>query len=289
MYDKEFREVRCVSKIENHPVLIKENVLKHLFYHRTLGKKFVARILSIILDIDEQIITNNIKLSWNGNLSDYNINKVINATFDKKVMLINFHISYYQNKDNELNILWELSIDKIKEKNINLKNWGIIEIYFYYHDVLKQKRFIYQIGHMEKRTDLEINDLVEKYYFNLSYLINNFDKDDMLMKSVYFLICSDKKVLNDLYQNDQLIQRILYECKKFGDEEEISVYYNLERNKINEYHQEDYFWNILNYGELKEKKQMVLNLYDNGITIGLIARSIGISILEVKRIIEKRN
>ena len=272
--------------IDNDFLLINEMILNHIINHKILGKKFVSRIISNILNLDYSIVTSNLKVKdKNIKISDFSADYLLNNVLEKNSLIIDIRISYTSN--NFLSFLYELDMSLF---NYSKRKKKIVQIFIDNKDRFQKNKFLYNVCCMEKNELVFGNKFFEKYYINLNYLrsISSkmiFYEKNKLACSLYFCVFYSQKILNELYVNDELMLKIMRELKKYYLHEEIPLYYD-DYNKI-KYLYEEYFLNdAVTLGIYEEKKRMIKSLYDNGATLDLIRRATNVSLDEIKKVIE---
>ena len=272
--------------IDNDFLLINEMILNHIINHKILGKKFVSRIISNVLNLDYSIVTSNLKVKdKNIKISDFSADYLLNNVLEKNSLIIDIRISYTSN--NFLSFLYELDMSLF---NYSKRKKKIVQIFIDNKDRFQKNKFLYNVCCMEKNELVFGNKFFEKYYINLNYLrsISSkmiFYEKNKLVCSLYFCVFFSQKILNELYVNDELMLKIMRELKKYYLHEEIPLYYD-DYNKI-KYLYEEYFLNdAVTLGIYEEKKRMIKSLYDNGATLDLIRRATNVSLDEIKKVIE---
>jgi len=267
-------------------LLINEMVLSHIINHKILGKKFVSRIISEVLNLDYNIVLNNIKVKDNNiKISDFSVDYLLNNVLEKNSLIIDLRLSYTSNEF--LSFLYELDMSLF---NYSKRKKKIVQLFIDSKDRFQKNKFLYNVCCMEKNELVFGNKFFEKYYINLNYLRNISEKKifyekKILARSLYFCVFYSKKILGELYVNDELMLKIMRELKKYYLHEEIPLYYD-DYNKI-KYLYEEYFLNdAVTLGIYEEKKRMIKSLYDNGATLDLIRRATDVSLDEIKRVIE---
>ena len=271
---------------DNNFLLINEMVLNHLINHKILGKKFVSRIISEVLNLDYSIVTSNLKVKdKNIKISDFSADYLLNNVLEKNSLIIDIRISYTSN--DFLSFLYELDMSLF---NYSKRKKKIVQIFLDSKDRFQKNKFLYNVCCMEKNELVFGNKFFEKYYINLNYLRNIsskmiFYEKNKLVRSLYFCVFYSQKILNELYVNDELMLKIMRELKKYYLHEEIPLYYD-DYNKI-KYLYEEYFLNdAVTLGIYDEKKRMIKSLYNNGATLDLIRRATDVSLEEIKKVIE---
>lgn len=120
-----------------------------------------------------------------------------------------------------------------KVYQINLNTFG----------VTKDKRFIVKSKILDVETHEEIHPMFEIYDINLAKIL---DKDytivredrESLEKLLYLLICSDKEKMNEVYDGDEFMAKIIREINTQEDDFDKLLFYNSEVLKEDNYFEE---------------------------------------------------
>ena len=272
--------------LNNDFLLINEKVLNHIINHKTLGKKFVSRIISEVLNLDYNIVLSNLRVKdKNIKISDFSADYLLNNVLEKNSLIIDIRISYTSN--DFLSFLYELDMSIF---NYSKRKKKIVQIFIDNKDRFQKNKLLYNVCCMEKNELVFGNKFFEKYYINLNYLrsISSkmiFYEKNKLVRSLYFCVFYSQKILIELYANDELMLKIMREIKKYYLHEEISLYYGNYSDL--KYLYEEYFLNdAVTLGIYDEKKRMIKSLYNNGATLDLIRRATDVSLEEIKKVIE---
>lgn len=272
--------------LNNDYLLINEIVLSHIINHKILGKKFVSRIISEVLNLDYNIVVNNLKVKdKNIKISDFSADYLLKNVLEKNSLIIDIRISYTSNEF--ISFLYELDMSLF---NYSKRKKKIIQIFLDSKDRFQKNKFLYNVCCMEKNELVFGNKFFEKYYINLNYLrsISSkmiFYEKNKLVCSLYFCVFYSQKILSELYANDDLMLKIIRELKRIYLNEEIPLYYD-DCSKL-KYLYEEYFLNdAVTLGIYEEKKRIIKSLYNNGATLDLIRRATDVSLEEIKKVIE---
>ena len=141
---------------------------------------------------------------------------------------------------------------------------------------------------MDNKYHKIINDKIHIIHINLDYLrkmeynkIMNSDKK--LMKDLYFLICGEQELNEVIEKSDNLMKDVIEEAKQIADINQMDFY--LTEEEMIKADEEYYKAKYLEQGHLEEKENMILAFYQNGVSLDLISKSSGLSIEEIKKII----
>ena len=130
------------------------------------------------------------------------------------------------------------------------------------------------------------------FFFNycVSYLLDylrNLDynlvikEDNKLMSDLYFLICGNEE-LDNLYERvDKHMKDIIDESKKIAGIEKMNLY--LTDEEMMELDKKHY----IEVGEEKNRREMIINFYQNNVSLDIISKSSGLSIKEIEKIIKE--
>ena len=100
------------------------------------------------------------------------------------------------------------------------------------------------------------------------------------MHDLYFLISDDNKILDHVYERDSLMKEIINEAKQIAGVEKMNLY--LTDEEILKLDQEDYYQK----GVDETKKEIIINMFNDKVSIGTIAKYSNLSIDEVQKIID---
>ena len=268
-------------------LLINEMVLSHIINHKILGKKFISRIISEVLNLEYNIVLNNIKVKDNNiKISDFSADYLLKNVLEKNSLIIDIRISYTSNEF--ISFLYELDMSIF---NYSKRKKKIIQIFLDSKDRFQKNKFLYNVCCMEKNEYVFGNKFFEKYYINLNYLrcISSemiFYEKNKLVRSLYFCVFYSKKILSELYANDDLMLKIIRELKKIYLHEEITLYYD-DCSKLKFLYEEYFLNDTVKLGIYEEKKRIIKSLYNNGATLDLIRRATDVSLEEIKKVIER--
>ena len=141
---------------------------------------------------------------------------------------------------------------------------------------------------MEEKTHQKESDDITKIHINLAYLqkidYTNIEiSGNKLMKDLYFLTCGDNKKLDMIYEGDNLMEEIIKEAKEIAGTMELDLYATDE--ELRQMDQEEYYQKGIQAGIEQKEKEMVINLYKNGVSIDIISKSANLTTDEIQQII----
>ena len=140
---------------------------------------------------------------------------------------------------------------------------------------------------MEEKYHVAYNDLIQIFHINLDYLKNKdyneiVKENNELMKTLYFLVCNDDKVLDIVYERDDLMKDLIKEAReKAGIKIVTAEDWLLDDDELIE--------QVRNEGKAEKQQEMIINFYNNNVSLDIISKSSGLSIDEIKKIISTNN
>ena len=125
-----------------------------------------------------------------------------------------------------------------------------------------------------------------KYNFNIDYLRNLayteiVKENNKLMSDLYFLICGYDNLDVVLENGDKLMKEIIDEAKQISGIEKMNLYLTDEEMMKND---QAYYREL---GREEKEHEMIINFYNNGVSLELISKSSGLTIKEIEKIIKE--
>ena len=236
-----------------------------------LSKDDKAKVLDLVVCYKDMVIdielNNNTGLEYTRN-ANYITNKVITNTlvgenYNRKIQGILVNLNWFklnsdkENIDNVVEVIWEypsLKKDKpeyfIKFINVNLSKIQKI----CYNDV-KEEELVWKLFTLKNKK--ELNEYVKK-----EKMLNNYQKKlERLSKSKEY-------------------------CRMLWDER---IEESLRNHDAYENGKDEGFYNGVKQGIEQKQNEMIINLYQNGVSLELISKSSGLSIKEIEKIIENND
>ena len=212
-------------------------------------------------------------------------------------MYVNIELNFYNTKSKIRQLqsyIFQIFLGQLHTyKNYN-KMKKIVQISIDAFDMFNMGEFMYRVSLMEEKHKIPYNDLIQIVHVNLDYLrkikYNELIKEEnKLMRDLYFMMCDDKMELKSVYERDDLMKKIVKEAAQIAGYEKMDLYISDEemRRQDEEFAFEQGLEQGINQGKFQEKREMIVNLYKNGASLGLISKSSGLSIEEVQNIISK--
>lgn len=229
-----------------------------------------------VVDLKVKYKNQTILIELNNNFDGFYVRNLLYAFND----IINHYsvngTSYYQDKSIFKVIL--VNLNWHRNKNVDVPNKKVITLPF-----------------PDERVDDELLKIINinlDYYDKIMY--NKVNKSDKLWK---LLTIKDKNELEFLTNNERLLDGYSEKLTSLSRDkiykEHIMWNETIERNlrRAEDYHSGLYDGEMkgIEKGVEKTKKEMVINLFNNDVSIEIIAKSSGLTIEEVQKIIDKEN
>ena len=272
-------------------VFINEKVAKKIFKNEKYGKIFSAKIISSALDLDYQEVYDNLTLSSDEiALSALTVNSTADAIYYNDKIYFNIELNFY-NSDSKRKQLESYVYQLYLGQLHSYKNYRdikkIVQISIDSYDRFKKNEFMYQAILMEKKYKIPYSDTIQYIHYNIDYL-RKIDYSivmsgkNRMMKLLYFLVCSDNKILDEVYEKDDIMKKIVDETKKIAGLEKMDLY--LSDEELLKQDQEYYF----NQGIHKNQQEIVLNMLKDNVSKDIISKYTNLSLEEIERIISEK-
>ena len=277
-------------------VFLNEKVAKKLFKNEKYGKVLSAIVISEVLDADYNEVFDNIKLSSEElAFSALTVNSTADIIYHDDAVYFNIELNFsnIKSKSRQLeSYVYQIYLSQIHTYHNYHDIKKIIQISIDAYDFFSKDEFMYKVLLMEEKHHIPYNDLIQIFHVNLAYLRNvNYNEivktNNKLMKSLYFLVCNDDEKLDIVYEREDLMKEIINEAKQIAGIEKMNLY--LTDEEMMKQDEEFFRKEGRAEGRKEEKREMIINLYNNGVSLDIISKSSGLSIDEVKKIISTNN
>lgn len=285
-------------------VLMNDNVARKLFKNSKVGKELTARIVSNLLKEDFETVYKNIKLvSEDVAFSALTIDSRTDMMLEDNSMYVDIEICYTKGSTRRIqtdSYCYQIYLRQLKSykdyKNIK----KVIQILIEDYDFFGKNEFIYDVVFMEKNLHLQEDELLEKYHVNIDYLnklgYNEIRSED-LFKLLYFLTCDDRNKLEEVYKGDKFMSDVIKEAKEIADDDHIKLFFTEEEVRrldgeeryeagLKDGIQEGIKQGI-EQGIEQRNQEMVINMYNDKVSIETIAKYANLTTEEVQKIIDE--
>ena len=289
----------------NRRVFLNEKIAKKLFKNEKTGKILSAKVISSVIGASFEEVYNNIKLSSEEiAFSALTVNSTADTIYYDDVTYFDIELNFYNSisKVRQLeSYVYQLYLGQIHTyKNYHMLK-KIVQISIDTYDIFNKNEFMYKIVLMEEKYHLSYSDLIQFIHINIDYLrkldYNNIVRSgNKLMKDLYFFTCDDNKKLDMVYKGDSLMEEIIKEAKEIAGIEKMNLY--LTDEELMKQDQEFYFkkgkqegielgkQEGIELGKQENKIEMIINMFNDNVSLDTIAKYSNLSIDEVKKIID---
>lgn len=276
--------------VKTRELFMSDVIVKKLFSSEN-GQKYLAKIICTVLNMPEDSV------SFKVIHPDIGINKnVINSQADLVLesdeALVNVEVNCYnsrllQNKNNSY--ICHLILKQTRtDKDYKVKLKKVYQINLNAFDITKDDRFVVISRLVDTKTHQEIHPFLEIVDVNLAKIIKtsytSVKEKESLEKLLYLLVCNDEQVLRNVYDGDDLMEKMVDEAKSLTSDFDSMLYYDAEALK-----DESSYELGEETGRNEEKKSIVVNMIKENADISFIARVSGLSIEEIEDIKKEMN
>lgn len=276
-------------------VLLKDKVVKKLLNSENpTCREYLVRLISASTGISVKLLRNNIELiTPNINSNSNYVNSVSDVMVKDNENYYNIEINY-NNVPIAIvknNIYMYNSILRQVHKSDDYKNVkGVIQININNYDLFGKGEFVYDSMMIEKKHHIVRDNMLRVIDINLDFLSNiDYNKikkgnEYNLEKLLYFFVCNDKKLLDNIYNGNGLMR-------------DISKIFNIDIEDLDKqlYYDYDEYMKEVSYeqGEidatLKRNKEIIKNMLDNNLDKDLMLKITNLKEEELNKIIEYIN
>lgn len=272
-------------------VLLKDKVVKKLLNSENpTCREYLVRLISASTGISVKLLRNNIELVTPNVSSNSNyVNSVSDVMVKDNENYYNIEINY-NNVPIAIvknNIYMYNSILRQVHKSDDYKNVkGVIQININNYDLFGKGKFVYDSMMIEKKHHIVRDNMLRVIDINLDFLSNiDYNKikkgnEYNLEKLLYFFVCNDKKLLDNIYNGNGLMR-------------DISKIFNIDIEDLDKqlYYDYDEYMKEVSYeqGEIDNRKKIIKNMLDNNLDKDLMLKITNLKEEELNKIIENIN
>mgnify|MGYP004464670817 FL=1 len=259
-------------------VLLKDKVVKKLLNSENpTCREYLVRLISASTGISVKLLRNNIELiTPNINSNSNYVNSVSDVMVKDNENYYNIEINYNNVPIAIIknNIYMYNSILRQVHKSDDYKNVkGVIQININNYDLFGKGEFVYDSMMIEKKYHIVRDNMLRVIDINLDFLSNiDYNKikkgnEYNLEKLLYFFVCNDKKLLDNIYNGNGLMR-------------DISKIFNIDIEDLDKqlYYDYDEYMKEVSYeqGEidatLKRNKEIIRNMLENNLDKDLMLK-----------------
>ena len=269
-------------------VLLKDKVVKKLLNSENpTCREYLVRLISASTGISVKLLRNNIELvTPNINSNSNYVNSVSDVMVKDNENYYNIEINY-NNVPIAIvknNIYMYNSILRQVHKSDDYKNVkGVIQININNYDLFSKGEFVYDSMMIEKKHHIVRDNMLRVIDINLDFLSNiDYNKikkgnEYNLEKLLYFFVCNDKKLLDNIYNGNGLMR-------------DISKIFNIDIEDLDKqlYYDYDEYMKEVSYeqGEIDKQKSIIKNMLNNNLDKNLMLKITNLKEEELNKIIE---
>ena len=269
-------------------VLLKDKVVKKLLNSENpTCREYLVRLISASTGISVKLLRNNIELvTPNINSNSNYVNSVSDVMVKDNENYYNIEINY-NNVPIAIvknNIYMYNSILRQVHKSDDYKNVkGVIQININNYDLFSKGEFVYDSMMIEKKHHIVRDNMLRVIDINLDFL-SNIDYNKIkkgnkhnLEKLLYFFVCNDKKMLDNIYNGNGLMR-------------DISKIFNIDIEDLDKqlYYDYDEYMKEVSYeqGEIDKQKSIIKNMLNKNYPKEEILELTNLKEEELNKIIE---
>ena len=272
-------------------VLLKDKVVKKLLNSENpTCREYLVRLISASTGINVKLLRNNIELvTPNINSNSNYVNSVSDVMVKDNENYYNIEINY-NNVPIAIvknNIYMYNSILRQVHRSDDYKNVkGVIQININNYDLFGKGEFVYDSMMIEKKHHIVRDNMLRVIDINLDFLSNiDYNKikkgnEYNLEKLLYFFVCNDKKLLDNIYNGNGLMR-------------DISKIFNINIEDLDKqlYYDYDEYMKEVSYeqGEIDNRKKIIKNMLENNLDKDLMLKITNLKEEEFNKIIEDIN
>lgn len=255
-------------------VLLKDKVVKKLLNSENpTCREYLVRLISASTGISVKLLRNNIELiTPNINSNSNYVNSVSDVMVKDNENYYNIEINYNNVPIAIIknNIYMYNSILRQVHKSDDYKNVkGVIQININNYDLFGKGEFVYDSMMIEKKHHIVRDNMLRVIDINLDFLSNiDYNKikkgnEYNLEKLLYFFVCNDKKLLDNIYNGNGLMR-------------DISKIFNIDIEDLDKqlYYNYDEYMKEVSYeqGEIDKQKKIIRNMLENNLDKDLMLK-----------------
>ena len=221
----------------NNIKFINDKVVKKVLNsERKENREYLVRMISEITKIDINLLRNNLnminnEISTNKDVVDSKVDAIYKDDNNYINIEINYNYSRVLTVKNNI-YLYNMILRQV-HNNENYKSiMPAIQININGYDLFKKGNFIYKSQMMEEKHNIVRDEMLSIYDINLEYLrkidYNKFKKgnDYNLEKLLYIFICDNKKLLDYIYNGDEVMEKVREDFGKYVNQLDEMLYYD---------------------------------------------------------------
>ena len=280
-----------MTKVKIKETTSRDSIIKNILTSTDAGLNYLAMIVCKILDLSYDDFTFSL-IHPNVSVNENIINSEVDIAMQNNDMIVNVEVNSTKGRKIERknnNYICQLILKQTKKSSdYKSKYKKVYQINLNAFDITKDDRFVVISRLVDTKTHQEIHPFLEIVDVNLAKIIKtsytSVKEKESLEKLLYLLVCNDEQVLRNVYDGDDLMEKMVDEAKSLTSDFDSMLYYDAEALKdASSYELGE------ETGRNEEKKSIVVNMIKENADISFIARVSGLSIEEIEDIKKEMN
>ena len=259
-------------KVEN--LYMHDKVVKKLFTSSDVGLEYLSKIVCKVLNLSYEDVTFTLmhpEISENENIVNSEVDVVLQNNERKNSTYVCQLLLRQTKKTSD----YDKKLKKVYQINLNA------------YDVTQDGRFVVVSKVLDTETHKEIHPLFEIVDINLAkmikkdYTIIRKDKES-LENLLYLLVCDKEENLEEVYNGDELMAKVVREIKNVVDDFDKLLYYDYDALKKGEIYDEGF-----DAGVEKNNKEVAKAMLKENSSIEFIAKVTNLSYEDIEKLKEE--
>ena len=285
-------------KVKVRELYMRDKVVKKLFTSFS-GYQYLARIVCEVLDLPSELFSFQIfhpSVGVNENV----VNSEVDLIIEDDAAIVNIEINTsnsrsIQNKNTAY--FCHLILKQIKtSKDYDKVLKKVYQINLNSYDVSHEERFVTRSRLIDVETKEEVHPILEIVDVYLAKIIKTDytivkERKNSLEYLLYLLVCNDEKILREVYEGDNLMEKMVDEAKELTDNFDSLLYYDYDELKKQEAYELGEASGVeqgvelgIEQGIEQNKVEIALNMLRENTNSDFICKVTGLSLDEVEKL-----
>ena len=274
-------------KVKVRELYMRDKVVKKLFTSFS-GYQYLARIVCEVLDLPSELFSFQI-FHPNVGVNENVVNNEVDLIIEDNASIVNIEINTsnsrsIQNKNTAY--FCHLILKQIKtSKDYDKVLKKVYQINLNSYDVSHEERFVTRSRLIDVETKEEVHPILEIVDVYLAKIIKTDytivkERKNSLEYLLYLLVCNDEKILREVYEGDNLMEKMVDEAKELTDNFDSLLYYDYDELKKQEAYELGEASGVEQGVELgieQNKVEIALNMLKKNMDTKLICEVIGLT------------
>ena len=285
-------------KVKVRELYMRDKVVKKLFTSFS-GYQYLARIVCEVLDLPSELFSFQI-FHPNVGVNENVVNSEVNLIIEDNAAIVNIEINTsnsrsIQNKNTAY--FCHLILKQIKtSKDYDKVLKKVYQINLNSYDVSHEERFVTRSRLIDVETKEEVHPILEIVDVYLAKIIKTDytivkERKNLLEYLLYLLVCNDEKILREVYEGDNLMEKMVDEAKELIDNFDSLLYYDYDELKKQEAYELGEASGVeqgvelgIEQGIEQNKVEIALNMLRENTNSDFICKVTGLSLDEVEKL-----